>query len=156
MKVAKHCKYHKVGSAMDKYCEKYVCIMQKNKQTSTKLLVIVITTSAIIAMATTTSLSAATPVFAKENCNEDGSICSGGSSFKVGSGLDLPGGHGGRLIRDESGSPQFNAGGFGQGLETISGLVGGGGGHGTCDASGCTSVGGFGLHTKGPGGNSDR
>jgi hypothetical protein len=49
------------------------------RKASTKLLVIVITTAAIIAMAATTGLSAATPAFAKKNCNEEFTVCTGGS-----------------------------------------------------------------------------
>jgi lactam utilization protein B len=53
------------------------------QKTSTKLLVIVITAAAIVTMATTTSLSAATPAFARRNCNEDNTICSGDSGCGV-------------------------------------------------------------------------
>jgi hypothetical protein len=59
---------HTTGTLMDK--------------TSTKLL-IMITTAAIIAMATTTSLSAATPAFARLNCNADVTICSGGGNAQT-------------------------------------------------------------------------
>jgi hypothetical protein len=57
--------------------------MQKTKQTSTNFLVIAITAGAIIAAATT-SLSAATPAFAKLNCTvtSSGSVCTGGQSDK--------------------------------------------------------------------------
>ena len=45
--------------------------------------VIVITATAIIAATTiTTSIGAARPAFAKVNCNEDFSICSGGQITK--------------------------------------------------------------------------
>ena len=70
------------------------------KKTSTKLLAISITTAAIIAAVTTTSLSAATPAFAKLNCNEDNSICSGGAGSKP-SGFGSPGGGGGRTRCEE-------------------------------------------------------
>ena len=87
------------------------------EKTSTKLFVIVITTAAIIAMATTTSLSAATPAFAKANCtdNPDGTtVCIGGGSNKK-SGVDVPGGGGGRF--------EFNLG-TGE-ITTSGGSVGG-------------------------------
>ena len=80
--------------------------MKKTQQTNTKLLVIAITTAVFIAAVTTTSLSAATPAFAKINCNEDNSICSGGESNKA-VGSDAPGGAGGH--RDEDSTQ----GGFG-------------------------------------------
>jgi hypothetical protein len=124
----------------------------------TKFLVIAITTAAIIAAVTTTSLSAATPAFAKVNCNEDNSICSGGLSNKKCDGcVDAPGGGGGRVVSEESGEFASMGGSGGQishpGNPTD---VGGGGGHLACDASGdCTGVGGVGQHFKGPGGNSD-
>jgi hypothetical protein len=49
------------------------------RDAKTKLLVIAITTAAIVAAATITSIGAASPAFAKRNCNEDNTICSGGS-----------------------------------------------------------------------------
>ena len=50
--------------------------------------VIVITTAATIAAATiTTSIGAARPAFAKENCNEDNTVCSGGEGNKLNGGL---------------------------------------------------------------------
>ena len=128
------------------------------RKTSTKLLVIVITTAAIIAAATTTSLSAATPAFAKLNCNEDNTICSGGSGCgRAGctggtSPTDVPGGGGGRSVLSESGQVITNNGGFGQ---NVGSSVGGSGFRLACDPV-CTSVGGSGLHPKGPGGNSGR
>jgi hypothetical protein len=121
----------------------------------TKLLVIAITTAAIIAAVTTTSLSAATPAFAKRNCNEDGTICSGGSGCGVTgctggtSSSDIPGGGGGH---GTTGAPeQTFSGGGGQNDGTF---VGGTGRHTTCDAFGCQTVGGSGFHVQGPGGNS--
>jgi hypothetical protein len=112
---------------------KIQCMMQQ-----TKLLVIVIT-GAIIAAA---SLSAATPAFAKVNCNEDQSICSGGqSNFQLG--VNIPGGGGSRTIN----IPGFSSfsGGAGEGGT----LVGGLGVHFTCDDTTCTPpVGGSGLHPK--------
>jgi hypothetical protein len=122
------------------------------KKTSTKLLVIVITTVAIAAMATTTSLSAATPAFAKRNCNEDNTICSGGSGCGTAgcqggtSPSDVPGGGGGRAIQSEPPDQQVitNNGGFGQNVGTS---VGGIGFRLACDPV-CTQVGGSGLHPK--------
>ena len=121
----------------------------------TKLLVIVITTTAIIAAATiTTSLSAAKPAFAKRNCNEDLSICSGGSGCGAAGcqadtrPSDVPGGGGGRAVLSESGQVITNNGGQGQ---NVGSSVGGFGFRLACDASGCTSVGtpeGRGLHPK--------
>jgi hypothetical protein len=128
-------------------------------KTSTKLLVIVITTAAIIAMATTTSLSSAKPAFAKRNCNADFTVCTGGSGCGTAgcqggtSPSDVPGGGGGRVILTEPPDQNVitNNGGFGL---NDGGSVGGHGIRLACDASGCTQVGGSGLHAKGPGGNS--
>jgi hypothetical protein len=129
--------------------------MQKTKQTtSTKLLVIAITTAAIIAAVTTTSLSAATPAFAKRNCNEDSTICSGGSGCDVAGcqadtrPSDVPGGGGGRAVLSESKQVITNNGGFGQ---NVGSSVGGTGFRLACDGSDCTLVGtpvGRGLHPK--------
>ena len=86
----------------------------------TKLLVIVITTAAIVAAAKTTSLSAATPAFAKRNCNTDQTVCTGGSGCGTAgcqggtSPSDVPGGGGGRAILSESKEVITNNGGFGQ------------------------------------------
>jgi hypothetical protein len=122
------------------------------KTTSTKLLV-VITATAIIAAATTTSLSAASPAFAKRNCNEDNTICSGGSGCGTAgcqggtSPSDVAGGGGGRAVLSESGQVITNNGGFGQNVGTS---VGGIGFRLTCDPA-CTLVGtpeGRGLHPK--------
>ena len=126
----------------------------------TKFSLIVITTTAIIAAATTTSLSAATPAFAKRNCNEDNTICTGGSGCGTAgcqggtSPSDVPGGGGGRAILSESKNVITNNGGFGQNLGTS---VGGGGFRLACDPI-CPPdpVGGSGLHVKGPGGNSGK
>jgi hypothetical protein len=134
-------------------------------KTTTKLLVIVITTAAILAMATTTSLSAATPAFAKMNCtdNPDGTtVCNGGSSLKSrgicetfptcrgGSGQHQVLGEQTTISGGGGGNNDFNTGGI---------RVGGSGGHVTCDnVTPCndpTNIsGGSGLHFKGPGGNS--
>jgi hypothetical protein len=71
------------------------------QKTSTKFLAVAVTTAAIVTMATTTSLSAATPAFAKRNCNETLTLCSGGSGCGTAgcqggtSPSDLPGGGGG-------------------------------------------------------------
>jgi hypothetical protein len=118
------------------------------EKTSTKLLVIVIATAAIIAMATTTSISAATPAFAKINERCDASSCTfvGGTSNKK-EDIDTPGGHGGRAVLSESGQVITNNGGFGQNLGTS---VGGSGFRLACDPI-CTQVGtpeGRGLHPK--------
>jgi|ERR687897_3902147 hypothetical protein len=121
--------------------------MQKNKQMSTKFLVMAITTAAIIAAATTTSLSAATPVFAKVNCNDETFTCTGGSSWKDSSSNPIPGGFGGRSAPGTESGGQGQNGGNGF-------FVGGAGGHLRCDLSDCTEVGGVGGHPKGPGGNS--
>jgi hypothetical protein len=130
-------------------------------KTSTKLLVIVIATAAIMAMATTTSLSTATPAFAKENCNEDNTICNGGSSLKSrGICETFPtcrGGSGQHQVFDSAGGQTtFSGGGGGNNDFNTGGIrVGGSGGHITCDnVTPCTPVGGSGLHFKGPGGNS--
>ena len=126
--------------------------MQKTQQTGTKLLIIALTTVAIIAAVTTISISAARPAFAKLNCNEDISICSGGQSNKQ-AGLDALGGGGGRNL-----AFSFSSGGSGGQLPTTGGgtLVGGSGHQTSCDPfPACTTVGGTGRHLKGPGGNSD-
>jgi hypothetical protein len=112
------------------------------EKTSTKLSVIVITTAAIIAAATTTSLSAAIPAFAKINCNEDETICSGGSSLKA-QGIDIPGGGGGHS--DRSAGQASVSGGFGQ---NGGGSVGGTGVHQLCDPGCNPPAGGSGLHPK--------
>jgi hypothetical protein len=121
------------------------------RKTSTNLLLIVITTAAIITMATTTSLSVATPAFAKVNCGP--TVCSGGSGCgfaECPSPTELPGG-GGRHTTLESTGSSFSGGVGGQ----VGTLVGGAGFHRTCDASGCSvPVGGSGQHVQGPGGNS--
>jgi hypothetical protein len=118
------------------------------RKISTKLLAISITTAAIIAAVTTTSLSAASPAFAKFDCNETetGVVCSGGSS-----GPDRPGGFGGRIALDEDSGTITRSGGSG---ENTGAFVGGGAGHSICDLTGCTERGGSGQHEKGPGGNS--
>jgi hypothetical protein len=136
--------------------------MQKTKQTSTKFLVIVITATAILAAVTiTTSLGAARPAFAKRNCNEDSTICSGGSGCGAAGcqadtrPSDVPGGGGGRFVLSESGQVITNNGGLGQ---NVGSSVGGFGFRLACDpSSGCQVSGNgvTGLHTKGPGGNSD-
>jgi hypothetical protein len=113
-----------------------------------KLLVIVITTAAIIAMATTTSLSTATPAFAKFNCTSTSTafICTGGESFKK-SGIDIPGGSGGQTVIDQSGGSGSGGSGFNGGT-----TVGGEGRHYICEFGTCTTdVGtpeGRGLHPK--------
>ena len=132
--------------------------MQKTKQTGSRLLVIAITTAAIIAMTTTTSLSAATPAFAKFECTDTstGFICTGGQSNKA-AGADVPGGSGGRTVVDFQAGQSSQSGGNGGQIpeETTGGtLVGGAGGHSTCDNSGCTFAGGGGVHLQGRGGNS--
>jgi hypothetical protein len=129
---------------------------------STKLLALVITTAAIITAATTTSLSAATPAFAKVNCkpaNTPGTeICAGGSGCgftgcSAGtSPSDSPGGGGSRQVIEGEGQDRtavtFSGGGGGN-IELPFGVeVGGGGSH--------NEVGGSGQHLKGPGGNSGR
>jgi hypothetical protein len=124
------------------------------EKTRPKLLMIVITTAVIIAMATTTSLSAATPAFAKINCNADRTVCTGGSGCGTAgcqggtSPGDVPGGGGGRAVLSESGQVITNNGGFGL---NVGSSVGGIGFRLGCDASDCTLVGtpdGRGLHPK--------
>jgi hypothetical protein len=130
------------------------CIMRK---TNTKLLAIAITTAAIIAAVTT--VSAASPAFAKRNCNEDNSLCSGdsgcGATGCTGgtSPTDVPGGGGGRALLSESNQVITNNGGFGQ---NVGSSVGGFGFRLACDPI-CQTSGNdvIGLHAKGPGGNSD-
>jgi hypothetical protein len=121
----------------------------------TKLLVIAITDAAIIAAATTSSLSAATPAFAKRNCNEDLTICTGGSGCGTAgcqggiSPSDIPGGGGGRAILSESDKQVItNNGGFGQ---NDGDSVGGKGFRLECDPICTKEVGtpiGQGLHSK--------
>jgi hypothetical protein len=130
-------------------------------KTSTKLLVIVMTTAAIITMATTTSLSVATPAFAKENCTTtSGTLtCNGGSSLKSrGICETFPICHGGSGQHQVIGSGvQTTISGGGGGntdFGTLGSGVGGSGGHRSCDDTTCTQVGGSGRHDKGPGGNS--
>jgi hypothetical protein len=109
----------------------------------TKLLVIVITTASIIAAATiTTSIGAARPAFAKVNCTSTSTIvtCSGGSSLG-----DIPGGRGEHRTMDFSSGEITTSGGIGGNSGTF---VGGAGGHTTCNPSGCTFVGGTGIHPK--------
>jgi hypothetical protein len=125
----------------------------------TKFLVIAITTAAIIAAVTTTiSFSAASPAFAKINCDETETLCSGGSSLRA-RGIDIPGGGGGHSTTDFAAGELIMSGGAGGNGGNGGVEVGGGGGHITCDLSaGCaisTFVGGSGTHFKGPGGNSD-
>jgi hypothetical protein len=129
------------------------------RNTSTKLLVIAITTAAIIAAVV--SISAATPAFAKINCNETQTVCSGGSGCGPGSGCppgtspnEVPGGGGSRIISEVPFGPVVSSSG-GTGGNTGE-FVGGVGRHFTCDTSGvCSFAGGSGQHFKGPGGNSD-
>jgi hypothetical protein len=117
----------------------------------TEFLVIALTTAAIIAAVTTVSISAATPAFAKLNCNENFSICTGGAGG-IASGSSSPGGFGGRVSNVESTS----SGGAGGQFEGTGGtLVGGGGSHSDCGTFPCQFGGGGGQHLKGPGGNSD-
>jgi hypothetical protein len=55
-------------------------LIEWDRMSTTRPLAIVITIAAIITAATTiTSLSAATPAFAKRNCNADQTVCTGGS-----------------------------------------------------------------------------
>jgi hypothetical protein len=117
----------------------------------TKLLVIAMTATVIIAAATITSLSAATPAFAKINCDVDS--CIGGTSLKQ-AGVDAAGGHGGREITDlEDPSTTSVSGGGGGEFEFD--VIGGAGSHFACKSGDCTDrLGGQGLHVKGPGGNS--
>jgi hypothetical protein len=126
--------------------------MRKTKQTSL-VLVIVITSAAIITAATiTTSLSAATPAFAKENCRDTptGETCSGGSSLRA-RGIDIPGG-GGHSTSDFAAGELIASGGAGGNGGNGGAEVGGGGDRITCDLSaGCASgtfVGGSGVHFK--------
>jgi hypothetical protein len=123
------------------------------RKTSTKLLAIAITTAAIITAATT-SLSAATPAFAKsDNCRQtpEAFKCSGGEG-KALTGA-APGGFGRTTTTTSEGS--FFAGGFGGNLKgDVPQMVGGGGVQQICDLTGCTERGGIGQHEKGPGGNS--
>ena len=86
----------------------------------------------------TTSIRAARPAFAKENCNEDNTVCSGVEGNKPNGGL--PGGHGGRSVTEstQSGFETTASGGIGINGGTF---VGGRGHHTACDASGCTIVG---------------
>jgi outer membrane lipoprotein SlyB len=98
------------------------------QKTNIRLLVIVIITAAIIA-GTTTSLSAATSAFAMRNCNEEGTICTGGSGCGrtatiCTSPSDIPGGGGGRETGGLEGSSLSGGSGF----------------------NADTAVGGFGLH----------
>ena len=58
---------------------------------------------------------------------------------------DVPGGGGGRADTIKSGQVITNNGGLGQ---NVGSSVGGLGFRLACDASGCTSVGGSGLHPK--------
>jgi hypothetical protein len=123
------------------------------RKTSTNLLVITITTAAIVTMATTTSLSAATPAFAKLNCTPiptGGQTCSGGLSNEA-IGIDGTGGFGRHTIQDFTAQVNINSGGSGLNDGTT---VGGGGGREACVIGGCTNVGGLGQHLKGAGGNS--
>jgi hypothetical protein len=79
------------------------------------------------------------------NCNEGGTICSGGSSNKE-EGANIPGGHGGHEVIDEEGavSSGGSGGNFGEG-----GNVGGQGGQITCETgSECQSIGGGRFQTK--------
>jgi hypothetical protein len=111
----------------------------------------VITTAAIIAAVTTTSLSAATPAFAKRNCDVTNTVCSGGSgcgrtATTCTSPQDVPGGGGGRETGGLEGSSL--SGGSGFNADTA---VGGFGLHFTCDASGCSDPVGSdfrGVHPK--------
>ena len=123
----------------------------------TKLLVIAITTVAIITAATT-SLSAASPVFAKLNCDSENNLCTGGESDKS-AGFGTPGGAGGRVETFPEGGVSTQTGGHG-GQSPIPNTdetgVGGAGGRVTCVSPGDCDFGsgGSGLHVKGPGGNS--
>jgi hypothetical protein len=106
--------------------------------------------SAIIAAVTTVSISAATPAFAKLNCTDTptSTTCSGGSSLKAS--LGIPGGQGLHTTIDVTTSEQSTSGGSAVNTGTV---VGGAGAH--FDSSKDLAVGGFGVHDKGPGGNSD-
>jgi hypothetical protein len=110
---------------------------------------------AVLSTTTTISLGVATPAFAAVNCNDDETVCSGGSSFKS-RGLDASGGSGGRQVTDlVTGVCESCSGGTGQ---NANGAVGGIGSHLTCTVGlGCNNPvpGGEGIHIKGPGGNSD-
>jgi hypothetical protein len=123
------------------------------QKTSTELLTVVITITAIITMATTTSLSAASPAFAKKNCNEDNTICSGGSGCDPAgcqggtSPSDLPGGGGGRTIQSEPPDQNVITNNGGRGLNDGD-SVGGFGFRLECDAECNKQVGGSGLHPK--------
>jgi hypothetical protein len=119
--------------------------MQKTQQRSTKLLIIAITTAAIIAAVTTISISAASPAFAKFQCNEDITLCTGGSGCGpvtvCTNPSAVPGGGGGRL---ESGVGA--SGGSGGNSDTV---VGGLGFHCTPGITGsCVGSGPNGLHPK--------
>ena len=111
------------------------------RKTYTQLLVMIVTTTAIIAAATTASLSSATPAFAKVNCNETETVCSGGSSIEnAGGDPRFNGGFGGRTV--EAGTEVVSGGGgfnFKEG-----GAVGGHGSRTICDGADCTHVGGSG------------
>jgi hypothetical protein len=75
--------------------------------------------------------SAATPAFAKENCNETQTVCSGGSSFRA-RGIDIPGGSGGHSTTDFAAGELIMSGGAG-GNGAPQETVGAGGGRITCD-----------------------
>jgi hypothetical protein len=114
------------------------------RKTNTKLLAISITTAAIIAAVTTTSLSAATPAFAKRNCTDiptGGFTCTGGVGF-----TDRPGGFGGRETIDFTTGERFVAGGTGG---NDGNFAGGEGGHLLCDPDCNRNVGGGGGHGGG-------
>jgi hypothetical protein len=87
-------------------------------------------------------------------------VCSGGESIKnctTCEGRTDPGGGGGRQVIEGDTAVSISGGG-GANLELGSGqiLVGGGGGHSAPEGRPPpTSVGGSGIHAKGPGGNSD-
>jgi hypothetical protein len=107
-------------------------------------------------------MSAANPAFAKVNCNETVTVCSGGvkagglnSAFECGALTICNGGNGHRTTL--LGGELTNSGGGGQ-FDDGTTLVGGGGGHSVCGVAPPTcsaDVGGSGQHDKGPGGNSD-
>jgi hypothetical protein len=129
-------------------------IMEKTKQTSTKLLVIAITAVAIIAAITTTSIGGARPAFAQAcNTTPDGLACQGGGGYNFGSDHTIGGG-GARYEFGTPTNPDFDtSGGGGHGpytdIDDTQYAPGGGGGRVTCENINqpnevCTSVGGGG------------
>jgi len=128
--------------------------MRTTKQTSL-VLVIVITTAAIMAAAATTSLGAAKPAFAKVNCNEDITICTGSANAQTQQTCKFQticrGGSGGQSTLVPGSEQTISGGGGGQSGPFSEGtLVGGSGEHRTCVFSPlrCNTVGGSGQHIK--------